>query len=477
VSRSSGRIALAGAFLLLVLAGVAAHGDAAAGTPHYSMSVSIDYDAGTYVGELLVVAANNTGAPLNELFFRLYPNATAVYGDAALRVIETRIGDRVVDTAMYVDDTVLYVPLPEPLAAGDTVAVSLAFEGCADDWTSGSFPAAGTYGLLARSDRAMTLTAFYPILAFYTAEGWSIDPVFSFGDALMSDAASYDVRVTVPLDLTPAASGTQDEAIVEADGAATYRFTIEGARDFSLVVVDGYEEQRQLVDGVSLRSWFTPSKAHASSVALRHAADALSLYGTLIGPVRYREIDLVEVPLQVAAGVEFSGLILVSSDYAERPLDTFYQIIVSHEMAHQWFYAGVGSDPTEEPWLDESFATYLSYLYLDAFAGAGVASSTFRQWENAYEQARLAEPDTTIDSPLYAFQRSTNYSALVYSGGAVLLHAIRETIGDEAFFTALSSYYTAHLGAIVTPPDLIAAFETACTCNLADLLEAYDVGP
>jgi len=462
--------------LLLLLAGAGAHGEHPAHSPSYEMTVAVDYDAGTYAGDLRVETTNVTGAPLGELFFRLYPNASGIYGGAALDVPEVRVGDRIVDTATYVDDTVLLVPLPDPLAPGESVAVSLAFEGWVDDWTAGAAPRPGTYGLLTRSDRAMTLTAFYPILAFATDEGWALDPVFSFGDALMSDASDYDVCVTVRSGLTPIASGVQEEA-VETDGAVTYRFTIDGARDFSIVVVDGYEDQRHLIEDVTLRTWFTAAKARASSIALRHAADALALYEGLIGPIRFREVDIVEVPLQVAAGVEFSGLILVSSAYAERPLQTFFQIIVSHEMAHQWFYAGVGSDVTEDPWLDESFATYLSYLYLNAFAGSGVASATLEQWERAYERSRLAEPNLAIDSPLYAFQGSANYSGFVYSGGAVLLHAIRETIGDDAFFAALHSYYDRHLGGIAAPRDLIDAFETACACSLGELLETYDVDP
>ena len=464
------------AALLLLLAAACAHGEDVARPPSYEITVAIDYDAGTYAGDLRVETTNATGTPLGELFFRLYPNATGIYGDAALHVPEVRVGDRIVDTATYVDDTVLLVPLPDPVAPGESVVVSLTFEGYADDWTGEATPRSGTYGLLTRSDRAMTLTAFYPILAFTTDEGWAIDPVFPFGDALMSDASDYDVSVTVRTGLSPIASGVQEEA-VETDGATTRRFTIDGARDFSIVVVDGYEEQSHFVDEVTLRSWFTPAKARASSIALRHAADALALYGSLIGPIRFREVDIVEVPLQVAAGVEFSGLLLVSSAYAQRPLETFFQIIVSHEMAHQWFYAGVGSDVTEDPWLDESFATYLSYLYLDAFAGSDVASATFHQWERAYEQSRLAEPDLGIDSPLYAFPGSANYSGFVYSGGAVLLHAIRETIGDDAFFDALHSYYDRHLGGIATPRDLIDAFEAACACPLAGLLDTYDVDP
>jgi len=292
----------------------------------------------------------------------------------------------------------------------------------------------------------------------------------------MSEAASYEVRLSAPPGIAPVTSGTL-AVEAEEDDATTYRCVIEGARDFSVVFVDGYEQREEIVDGVAVRAWFTTPKQAAADVTLRRASDAVALYSDRIGPLRYREIDLVEVPLQVAAGVEFSGLILISSGYAERPFAAFFDIIVSHEMAHQWFYAGVGNDISEHPWLDESLATYLSYVFLDAFAEPGVASEALGQWERAYESARSNAPHRTIASPLYAFSQSSTYSGFVYSGGAIFLHAVRDAIGDQSFFAALASYYAAYLGRIASPSGLIKAFETACACRLTGLLDAYGVHP
>ncbi len=461
--------------LAFLLAGAVSHLSVATASPHYAMSVVVDYAAGSFTGDLRVEYQNTTGTELGELFFRLYPNAAGIYGNASVRVTETLVEEQTVATGTFVEDTVLLVPLPEPLPPGAQVTVTIAFEGDAEDWLAGA-PPSSAYGLLTRSAQALTLTAFYPILALYTKEGWSLDPVFEFGDALMSEASTYEVSLTVPGGITPVTSGTLSDEVQE-DGSVTYHCTIEGARDFSVVLLDGYERRVAVVDGVTLRVWFTPEKGQAAEITLNRASDALTLFGDLIGPIPYDEVDLVEVPMQHAAGVEFSGLILVSSGYAEDPDDVFYDIIVSHEMAHQWFYAGVGNDITEDPWLDESLATYLSYLFLETFAGPGVASGTLDRWEHTYDRGRADNPDATIASPIYAFARSATYSAFVYSGGAVFVHATREAIGDKPFFAALASYYAENLGRIATPADLIAAFETSCGCRLTDLLNAFGLLP
>lgn len=441
---------------------------AAADEPRYEIDVSVDYATAAFAGTVELVVANTTGTLLQELFFRLYPNGARIYGNAALWVLDARVGDRSVPTQTFVDDTVLLVPLPEPLPPDGHVRVTLEFEGRADDWR-GTTPTPDAYGLLTRTDDAMTLTAFYPILALYGDEGWSLDPVFDFGDALMSDASSYDVELTVADGIVPVASGTLDERIA-LDGHVTYRYTIQGARDFSVVLLDEPDDPRTIVDDVTVRAWFRPEHAYAADVTLDHAAAAAALFADLVGPIPYGEIDLVEVPMQRAAGVEFSGLILIGSGYAADPDDPFYDVIVSHEMAHQWFYAGVGNDVIEHPWLDESLATYLSYLYLDALVAPDVAAATFDQWLRYYEGSKADAPHVTIASPVYAFSRSATYSAFVYSGGAVLLHAVREAVGDGPFFDALSSYYADHLGRVASPNDLLGAFEASCGCRLSDVL-------
>lgn len=451
-------------------------GSTVAAPPHYTMSVVVDYEAASFSGDLRVKYQNTTGIELGELFFRLYPNGGEIYGNASIRVTETFVDERPVDTETFVEETVLLVPLPEVLPLDGQVTVTIAFEGNADDWRDGATPPTHAYGLLTRSEHTLTLTAFYPILAFYTEEGWALDPVFAFGDALMSEASDYQVSLTVPTGITPVASGTLTDR-VEGEEATSYRFSIEAARDFSAVLFEAHEQNDDTVDGVALRTWFTPEHRRAANIALNRASEALGLFGELLGPPPYHEIDLVEVPMQHAAGVEFSGLILIASAYAANPDDVFYDIIVSHEMAHQWFYAGVGSDVTESPWVDESVVTYLSNVFLETFGEPGAASEALDAWDHAYDRAHTDDPTASIASPVYAFSQSSSYSGFVYSGGALFVHAVRETIGDGPFFAALASYYRKHAGGIASPADLISAFEASCDCRLIELLVEYGLHP
>ena len=45
-------------------------------------------------------------------------------------------------------------------------------------------------------------------------------------------------------------------------------------------------------------------------------------------------------------------------------MSTFREIVVAHEVAHQWWYSLVGNDQIDEPWLDEAFAQFTTALVL-----------------------------------------------------------------------------------------------------------------
>jgi len=322
------------------------------------------------------------------------------------------------------------------------------------------------------------MTTFYPMLAVHSDKGWALDPSTGFGDTLMGDSADYTVLVTVQSGPTPVTSGKLVAADELGDEQTMYSFTASGARDFSLVLVeDDYQSQTAELGHATLRTWFATQAELTGGLTLDMASFAFDLYEELVGLSPFDEIDLVEVPLRRAAGVEFSGLILVSADCARNPEQLFFSIIIAHEMAHQWFYAGIGNDVSEHPWLDESFATYLSYEFLEGYSGADTAQAELAQWSGTYLAAQQGRADLAISSPRYAFPDSTTYSAFVYSGGATFLHALRDTLGADVFYQALQAYYGEFLHRIATPTDLFRILEDVCACELDDLLSEFRIMP
>ncbi len=436
--------------------------------PAYRMSLDVDVTLGTFRGEVALLLENRTRDALAEVCFRLYGNADSLYGSASIEIVSASVGGDPAVTALSADGTVLAIPLARPLASGETLELRLEFRGEAAHAAAG-FATATEYGLLAQSREVLTLTGFYPILAPYTERGWALDSVGAVGDALFADAASYDVSLVVAPDVT--VIPTADRSSLTADGRRLLEFSRTQMRDFSLALVTGERPPLETsTGGIVLRSWFPPRHAEAAAIALERAAAAVDVFSALFGPLPYGTIDIVEAPLQRAAGVECSGLFFVAEANAANPRDPFFDVIVSHEMAHQWFYAAVGNDPTEEPWLDEALATYASNVFLSAAVSSAAARAERASWTAAYGSARQAYPDLRASSPVYEFPDSDTYSAFVYCGGAIELDELRLQVGDDAFFGALAAYYASQTGGIATGADLDDAFQSACGCRPTSVL-------
>ncbi len=438
---------------------------------HYDITLKIDFAGGIFRGTQTIDYLNTTGSQLEEVFFRLYPNAPAIYGNGLLNVVAAEVGGKPVETRTFVHDTALCVPLASPLDQGERISLKMDFNGQTATWEEDSRTSAG-YGIYATSSRAMVLASFYPILAVYDEEGWNIDPIAEIGDAVFSEVASYTVNVTADPELSILTSG-RDVDQWEEDGRRNYRFSGQGIRDFVIVVGDGHLERSEMVDSVLLRTNFLPQHSRAGEIAMVRAKMAIDLYQRSFGPFVLHELDLVEVPLVRAAGVEYPGLLLIAEDYCERPADTFFDIIVAHEVAHQWWYAVVGSDVIEEPWLDEALATYSSALFLEEVYGTVVAQETIGEWQTSYQSARARYPELSVASSLHDFPDSASYSSFVYSGGAVFLDKVRRRIGDAVFFDALADYYRDLAFRIAHSADLLTHFEQACGCTLSDIFSQY----
>jgi len=459
-----------------IVAALLAGGVGAAAAPRYEIDLAVDWDSGAFAGSVAVTVENTGPAPIGEVVFRLFPNDASLYGNAFLRVAEARLAEEMLEIYASNDPTVLPVALPFLLLPEQTASLVLRFEGQAGSSPLYAAERVTGYGILTKNPQSLVLTAFYPILAVLDEEGWSLSPSCGIGDVLWGAAADYAVSVRVSDVVAPAASGRLVASTAE-EGRAVHRFVAESARDFSLVLTLGYETRELEASGKTLRAWFSPAASAAAERTLATAAEALSIYQERIGPLPRDEIDFVEVPLRRAAGVEFSGLILVSSSYVSRPFDTFYDIIVSHELAHQWFYDVVGNDPASDPWLDEGLATYLSNVFLESARGDEVAAAEVLRWQRSYASALEAFPNLRVADPACRFPTSSAYSSVAYDTAAWFHHTIRHEIGDDAYFSALSSYYKGNAWQVASADDLLCAFEAACTCDLRELFETFGFAP
>ena len=136
--------------------------------------------------------------------------------------------------------------------------------------------------------------------------------------------------------------------------------------------------------------------------------------------------------------------------------------VVAHELAHQWFGDSVALSRWQDIWLNEGFATYAEWLWSE-HSGDETAQELFDGRYASFDWAQ-APGDPT---PRRLF------GAAVYQRGAMTVHALRRTIGDDAFFKLVKSWTAEHRDGNVTTAQFITAASTAAGRDLTGFFEAW----
>lgn len=116
----------------------------------------------------------------------------------------------------------------------------------------------------------------------------------------------------------------------------------------------------------------------------------------------------------------------------------------SHELAHEWFGDSVSVKAWKHIWLNEGFATFISWLWQEHTGGG----STYQTAKGVYRSIgpRSSFWKQSIADP----GRNTMFSFAVYYRGAMTLASLRHKIGDEKFFTLMRTWATQHRYGSVT---------------------------
>src|SRR5215218_4390101 len=425
------------------------------------MDVALDPAIGAIGGEMSITWRNPASQPLEDVWFRLFPNAF-YYGEGGLQVADVTVEGAPVSTELALDDTALRVPLPGPVVPGERVEIKLTFT------TTVPADSTGSYGIFNRDTRngSWVLADWYPILAVWEeGGGWALPEATAFGDPTYAPSAFYDVRVTAPEDLEVVATGVLTTETTE-NGAISRRFVAGPARDFVLVADDDYAPLSRQVNGTLLTLWTPPSLDPAiGEQTLETAAGALRYYNQTFGAYPAREIDLVQIDPSGALGIAWSGLLFLDgpallSTYGEHDPEGL-ATVVAHEMAHLWWGILAGGDSNKHAYIQESLATVSSLLYLKETLGPEVAGAELEAWVTGPAFDLLAAGDAVVDTPVTAGDDPAIWSDAAYGKGSLGFLAIRQKIGAVAFETALHDLATGYAWGEMTPDDLRAAFETA----------------
>ncbi|MDM8528559.1 M1 family metallopeptidase [Anaerolineales bacterium HSG24] len=431
--------------------------------PRYHITVQLDERQSRLNG----VTRITIPSPDSEIVLRLYPNLSHYNG--SMNISRANINQiPVTVNPLDADSTAVRLMIP-PQADGslsDMAVVDLTFS-----LDLGHVPdSKGSYTLFGWDGATLSLPGFYPTLAVRQAGEWVIEQPPSHGDVLFNEVALYQLDITLPQELIVVASGVTVNLINNSNQTRTWQITGGPLRDMT-VVAGPFQALSETGAGATITSYYLPGNESGARDALAHATAALRLYSDRYGPYPYTELDIVDAPLNMY-GMEYTGLVMIGEDLYRNQRE-FLRFLVAHEVAHQWWYAIVGNNPYQHPWLDEGLTEYSAFDYYRGVYGQPRAEALLTgHWYIPFDQAMQGGIDGRVDRPAREFD-STSYQLLVYAKSALFFNALRIELGDETYQQIIQTYYAENRYQIVTPKHFLAIAERVSGQDLNHLAEKW----
>jgi hypothetical protein len=431
----------------------------------YHIELFIPEDIISLTGHQEVLYTNLEEEPLEEIYFRLYPNIFS--GESKLSSVT--IDNIEIQPVYELADSAARLPLPTPLQPGEKIVIAMDF--CVEVPTTGS----GNYGLFGYIDGVLVLHKFYPVIPVYDDEGWNVEIPPQDGDVSYFDASFYIVQVTAPEDLVLPASGIEVERVIE-NGMQTVTYADGPARGFYLAASSLFNVLREMVGETRVNSYFLLGSQVGAQDALDITIDALESYNERFGVYPYTELDLVSTPMQ-ALGMEYPSITAISTSLYDPngtisgfPASVLLESAVAHEIAHMWFYNMVGNDQVDEPWVDEAIVQYCTGLYYYDVYGPEGYEGFKDSWMDRWSRVEFA--DIPIGLPVAEYEGS-EYGAIVYGRGPLFIDALANAMGQDVFDDFLRDYFETYKWGIGTAQAFQELAELHCDCDLTALFEEW----
>ncbi len=348
------------------------------------------------------------------------------------------------DDDNVLDQTVLEIPLNNPILPGDTIVLDM-------QWSE-KIPRIFARSGYERED-------FYNMVHWFPQVGvWEQSPEgnwrwnchqFHRRTEFFGEFGNYDVNITLPSHLITGASGCEVANVDHGNGTKTVSYHCEDVIDFAWCAYPYFEVVEDLWNHVNIRLMISPEHKHLAPRLLAAAKHSLQYMDEHVGPYPYTSLTILDPPmLGLKSGFMEYPTYITGGSFAIFPKGVrTLESLIAHEFCHQYFMGMVATNEKEEPWLDEGFVTYhedkiMESLYgnngsLFNILGYKVNNSSFSR----HEYVSLDNPSCGHISRS-GWEIIDGFKGITYSKTATMLRTMEKMMGEDEFVKWMKSYFS-----------------------------------
>lgn len=382
-----------------------------------------------------------------DLQFKVDPAKQHLSGDAALTFQATKPVSRLVvdlDRNFAIDSVSvggqvlpasawnnpegrMAVTLPKPLASGERAVLRIRYAGkphvaTRAPWDGGFVWAKAPTGepWVASAVQGEGCDLFWPCI-----------------DHPQGEPLQVDQHITVPAPLVAAGNGVA-MGMEEKDGWRTYHWRAKNPNTYAVALNIGPYELLQgeyrsrYGNTIPLRFWHLRGNAAKARGLFAEFTPLLDFFESMIGPYPFADekMGVVETP---HLGMEHQTINAYGNEY--KKTEYGYDWLLQHEFAHEWFGNQLTNRDWDDMWLHEGFGTYMQPLYMQWLRGdMEYHANLMKQRAALANRHPVVSGRSMTGHEVSDDQRGPGHD--IYYKGSLVLHTLRNLIGDEAFFAA-----------------------------------------
>ncbi len=285
------------------------------------------------------------------------------------------------------------------------------------------------------------------------------------------DRARYRISVTTEAAYTVAATGRPID-VSPSGTTATWRFETEVPMATHLAAVHIGPYRELLIsapagpDGPIGRILHPAALGAVARRTFRDVPRIIAVFEEVFGPYPQDDCTIVLTPDDLEIPLEAQGMAVFGANHTGADS----QRLIPHELAHQWFGNSVGVARWHDIWLNEGFACFAEWLWSERSGGPTIAEHA----DHHYAALRMLPQNLVLSDP----GPDRMFDDRVYKRGALVLEALRRTVGDALFSVFLREWAAQHRHGLVTTSDFRACVASVTGSSHEALLTAWlDVPP